>query len=49
MEFASLQGRLRDMNATGLPPWFRVADIGTSQASHSTTNGLLSSIDFKAI
>ena len=34
-----------DMNATGRPPWFNVAEIATSDASHSTTKGMLSSID----
>ena len=34
------------MNATGLPSWLRVADSVDSEASHSTTKGMASSIGF---
>ena len=34
------------MNATGRPHWFSVAETQTSDASHSTTNGWLSSMDW---
>ena len=34
------------MNATGLPAWLRVADIVDSEASHSTTKGMASSMGF---
>jgi len=31
-------------NATGLPPWCRVSDTATAEASHSATNGVASSV-----
>ena len=34
------------MNATGLPAWLKVADIVDSEASHSTTKGMASSMGF---
>ena len=34
------------MNATGRPHWFSVAETQTSDASHSTTNSWLSSMDW---
>ena len=36
------------MKATGRPPWFRVADNVVSEASHSTTKKIPSSIGRKA-
>ena len=32
------------MNATGIPAWLRVADSVDSEASHSTTKGMASSM-----
>ena len=34
------------MNATGLPAWLRVEYIVDSEASHSTTKGMASSMGF---
>ena len=34
------------MKATGRPPWFNVADLVVSEASHSTTKRAVSSIGF---
>ena len=36
------------MNATGLPPWFSIAKIATSEASHSTANEQLSCMEWRA-
>jgi len=41
----SLFDNFLDMNATGLPFWFKDVEIATSDASHSTTNRMSSLID----
>ena len=40
----SLLDNVFDMNATGRSFWFSEADIATSEASHSTTKGVSSSM-----
>ena len=41
--FSSLPQRVREKNATGLPFWLKVAASAASDASVSTSNGILSS------
>ena len=41
--FSSLPQRVRQKNATGLPFWLKVAASAASDASVSTSNGILSS------
>ena len=41
--FSSLPQRVREKNATGLPFWLSVAASAASDASVSTSNGILSS------